>query len=165
VANQELERFIDLWEYESGLTKGLLGSIPQDKLDFRPDPQGRSMGELAWHIAEIEAIFTRLARDRDFGAARSQQMERPRTVSDLISRYETIHRESLDRLRGLKAEDLDREFPFFDREISVRNVLWFPLFHHQIHHRGQLMMMIRQAGGVPSKVYGPNREDMAAFRS
>jgi len=43
--------------------------------------------------------------------------------------------------------------------ISVRSILRFPLLHHLIHHRGQLMMMIRLANGVPSRVYGPNRED------
>ena len=45
--------------------------------------------------------------------------------------------------------------------ISVRNILRFPLLHHLIHHRGQLMMMIRLAHGTPSHVYGPNREDGA----
>ena len=48
------------------------------------------------------------------------------------------------------------------KPISVRNVLQFPLLHHLIHHRGQLMMRIRMADGVPSKVYGPNREDDGA---
>jgi uncharacterized damage-inducible protein DinB len=165
VASQEIERFIDLWEHESGVTKGLLASIPQNQLEYRPDSQGRSIGELAWHIAEIEGIFSKLARERDFSAARPPAVERPRTVQELTSAYERIHREAVDRVRGLQGDDLDREFPFFDRKISVRNVLRFPLLHHQIHHRGQLMMLIRQAGGVPAKVYGPNREDMATFRS
>jgi len=160
VPNQELDQYIGLWEHESGVTKGLLESIPQDKLDFRPDPHGRSIGELAWHIAELEAIFSNLARERNFHAARPPKTERPRTVTELASGYERIHREAVEKVRGLSAEDLDREFPFFERQMSVRNVLRFPLLHHLIHHRGQLMMMIRQSGGVPSKVYGPNREDM-----
>ena len=165
MASQEIEQFIGLWEYESGLTKGILATIPEDKLDFRPDSQGRSICDLAWHIAALEAIFSSLARERDRSAVKPPAMEPPRTVPGLVNAYDKIHREAVERVRGLSAEDLDREFPFFDRPISVRSVLRFPLLHHQIHHRGQLMMMIRQAGGVPSKVYGPNREDSVASRS
>lgn len=161
--NDEIAEFIDLWEYESALTKALLDAIPPDRLDFRPDPHGRSIGELAWHIAQLEAIFSNMARERTFGG-RPAGLERPPTVPELASGYARIHREAVERVRGLRPEDLDREFPFFDRQISVRSVLRFPLLHHEIHHRGQLMMMIRQAGGVPSRVYGPNREEMPVSR-
>jgi len=34
-----------------------------------------------------------------------------------------------------------------------------------IHHRGQLVMMCRLAGGTPPGIYGPNREEMAAMRA
>lgn len=162
--NDEIAEFIGLWENESALTKALLETIPDDKLDFQPDPHGRSIGELAWHIAQLEAIFSNMARERTFGGSRPSGLERPPTVPELVSGYARIHRESVERVRGLHPEDLDREFPFFDRQISVRNVLRFPLLHHEIHHRGQLMMMIRQAGGVPSRVYGPNREEMPVGR-
>ena len=27
-------------------------------MDIRPDPDGRSLGELAWHLAEMEAYGT-----------------------------------------------------------------------------------------------------------
>jgi uncharacterized damage-inducible protein DinB len=165
MANEEIQQFIELWEFESGVTRGLLASIPQDKYDFRPDPEGRSIGELAWHLAELEGIMTHIAQARDF-KARPAGLERPRTVPELASGYERVHREAVERVRALRPEDLEREFPFFGgRQMSVRNVLRFPLLHHLIHHRGQLMMMIRQAGSVPSRVYGPNREDMAGTRA
>jgi len=35
---------------------------------------------------------------------------------------------------------------------------------HEIHHRGQLSLMCRLAGGTPSGIYGPNREETAAMR-
>ena len=55
MSDSEIEDFIALWEYEAGLTRNLLKSLPADRYDFRPDPEGRSLGELAWHLAEVEA--------------------------------------------------------------------------------------------------------------
>lgn len=161
MAKDEIEEFIQLWEHESGVTKDLFKTIPNDKFEFRPDPQGRSIGELAQHIAEVETIFSTIARERAFPGSRPAGLETPRNAADLVSGYERIHRDAVERVRGLRPEDLDREFPFFGRQISVRQVLRFPLLHHQIHHRGQLMMLIRQAGAVPSRVYGPSREESA----
>lgn len=161
MSQHEIDQFIAVWERESGLTRNLLESLPQDQYDFRPDPRGRSLGELAWHLVALEAIFSSIAKSRNFSGPMPTGMERPQTVAEIVAGYDRIHREAVERVRGLRSEDLDREFPFFGgATISVRNVLWYPLLHHSIHHRGQVMMMIRMAGGVPSRVYGPNREEM-----
>jgi uncharacterized damage-inducible protein DinB len=37
------------------------------------------------------------------------------------------------------------------------------LVHHQIHHRGQMTVLMRQAGLVVPGVYGPAREEWAAM--
>lgn len=160
-----LEEFIGTWEYESGVTARLLRTLPPDQLDFRPDPRGRSLGEVAWHLAEIEAIMSTIAVQRNFRAAPPPGLERPATADAIADGYERIHREAVERVHGLRPEDLDLEFPFvLGGTIRVGQVLRFPLLHHLIHHRGQLMMLIRMAGGVPTRVYGPNREDDAAVR-
>ena len=124
------------------------------------------MGELAWHLAELEAIMSSIALNQSLDTPVPAGTERPRTVKELAAGYERIHREAVERVRAIRPEDLDREFPFLrSRPIRVRDVLQYPLLHHLIHHRGQLMMMIRLARGVPSHVYGPSREDTLASGS
>jgi uncharacterized damage-inducible protein DinB len=39
------------------------------------------------------------------------------------------------------------------------------LLSHLIHHRGQLVLMTRLAGGTPPGMYGPTREEMAAMKN
>lgn len=36
---------------------------------------------------------------------------------------------------------------------------------HEIHHRGQLTILMRQAGITVSGLYGPSKEEAAAMRS
>jgi uncharacterized damage-inducible protein DinB len=44
--------------------------------------------------------------------------------------------------------------------MQVREMLWNLILLHGIHHRGQLTLMCRLAGGTPNGIYGPTREEM-----
>src|SRR6266571_5361903 len=120
----ELEAFLERWERESAKTISLLEGLPKDRYDFRPDPEGRSLGELAWHLAELEGIMSNIAAKQSLDASKMPGLERPRTVPELATGYERIHREAVERARAIRPEDLDREFPFVGgKPLSVRNVL------------------------------------------
>jgi uncharacterized damage-inducible protein DinB len=163
----ELESFLASWDREAANTVKLLQSLPADKYDFRPDAGGRSLGELAWHLAEGDAYMSYGVERGQFAMdMRPPNIERPRNIEALAPGYERIHREAVARIRALKPEDLDREIQFFDgRPMTIRNILWDATLSHGIHHRGQLSLMCRLAGGQAPGMYGPNREEMAAMRA
>ena len=162
----ELEMFLSAWDREAESTLKLLRALPATQYNFRPDVGGRSMGELAWHLAEGDAYMSdgidagRFAMD-----AKPPNIGRPRTVEALAPGYERIHREAVARIRKLKPEDLDRSVPFFTGPMPIRDILWGMIISHGIHHRGQLTLMCRLAGGQAPGLYGPNREEMAAMRA
>ena len=91
-------------------------------------------------------------------------IERPRTVEALAPGHERIHREAIARVRKLEPEDLDRSIQLFNGPMSIRDVLLGNI-SHGIHHRGQLTLMCRLAGGKAPGLYGPNREETAAMRA
>ncbi len=161
----ELDRFRTVWDTESGLTVKLLEALPADQYDVRPAPGNRSIGEMAWHLAEIEGYITLGIAN---GAVTFQEappnMQRPREVRQLAPGYQRVHQEAVTRLANLTDADLDREIPFIDRPMPIRDLLWGAILMHSIHHRGQLSLMCRLAGGVAPGIYGPNREEMAAMR-
>jgi len=161
----EIQQFLTAWEMEAQKTIRLLQSLPATQYDFRPDQGGRSLGELAWHLAEVDAYIPYCI---DLGRydlqARPPGIERPRTVEALAPGYQRLHREAAARVRKLKPADMDRTLQFFDgSDMTIRDQLWGALFCHLIHHRGQLTLMCRLAGGTPPGMFGPNREEMATM--
>jgi uncharacterized damage-inducible protein DinB len=162
----ELERFLALWDMEAEKTASLMRALPVDQYDFRPDPGGRSIGELAWHLAEGDAYNTLGIENGGFDPGmKPPGMARPRTIAELAPGYERIHADAKARVRNLRPEDLDRPIKFFDgSERPVIDILWNVLLH-LVHHRGQLATLCRLAGGVSPGLYGPNREEMAAIRA
>ena len=163
----ELDMFLGAWERESESTLKLLRALPAAQYDFRPDAGGRSLGELAWHLAEGDAYMSYGIENGTFARdAKPPNIERPRQVEALAPGYERIHREAVARIRKLKPEDLDRTVSFFDgRGVPIRDILWGFIISHGIHHRGQLSLMCRLAGGCAPGLYGPNREETAAMRA
>lgn len=162
----ELEMFLSTWEGEANKTITLLRTLPVTQYDFRPDPAGRSLGELAWHLAEAEAYPTFVIETGRFDLElKPPNIERPRQVEALAPGFERIHQDAVARIRKLKPEDLDRSTPFFSGSRAIRDILWNVVLAHGIHHRGQLSLMCRLAGGQVPDLYGPNREQTATLRA
>lgn len=164
--SREIDRFREVWNKEAATTIRLMESLPLDQYDFQPDPKGRSIGQMAWHLSEIDACLT-------FGIETGQfrledeppNLKRPREVPLLAPGYRRIHEEALARIASLSDADLDREVTYFDgKKLTVRDVLWEQLLHHLIHHRAQLVLLCRMSGGKPEGIYGPNREEMQALQ-
>ena len=162
----ELKRFLTSWDREAEGTVKLLKALPPTQYGFRPDPDGRSLGELAWHLAESDAYISfGIERGQFTMDAKPPNIERPRTVDALAPGYKRVHREAVARLRTLTADDLDRSIQFFTGPATIRDLLWNAIIGHAIHHRGQLSLMCRLAGGQAPGLYGPNREQTAAMRA
>jgi uncharacterized damage-inducible protein DinB len=164
---KEIDSFRARWDSEAARTVRLLETLPTDQYDFRPDPKGRSIGELAWHLSEIDACLS-------FGIAEGRfrfeddppDLARPREIGLLAPGYRRVHQQAAARLQSLEGDRLDDAVTYFDdRRLTMRDVLWSELLHHLIHHRGQLVMLCRMAGGAPPGLYGPNREEMQAIRA
>jgi uncharacterized damage-inducible protein DinB len=160
----EIQMFRAVWNAEAARTIAVFESLPPDQYDFRPDPQGRSIGELAWHLSEIDACLTfGIGHNRFSMEDEPPHLKRPREIPLLAPGYRRIHEEAVARLAMLSDADLDRQVTYFDgKPLSIREVLWDQLLRHLVHHRGQLVLLCRMAGGTPPGLYGPNREQMRA---
>jgi uncharacterized damage-inducible protein DinB len=82
-------------------------------------------------------------------------LKRPREVKLLAPEYRRVHEQAVARLESLASEQLNDPVTYFDgQRLTIRDVLWSQLLHHLIHHRGQLVLMCRMAGGPPPGLYG-----------
>ena len=155
-----IESFLAAWDREADKTIQMLKTLPAGQYDFRPDSSGRSLGELAWHLAEVDAYVSLGIETGVFPPeTKPPNIQRPMTIEELGPGYERIHQEARERLKGMAPDDLEKEITFLDgskRKISF--LLWDVILFHTIHHRGQLSVLVRLAGGVVPSLFGPTRE-------
>jgi uncharacterized damage-inducible protein DinB len=163
----ELQEFSRQWERETDGTLALMDALPPQQYDFRPDADGRSLGELAWHLAEVDAyVSLGIERGEFTFAVKPPHIERPKTVEALAGAFRVVHRDASARAARLQAADMDRQIRYADGELwTIRDLLWRKLLLHAVHHRGQLTLLRRLAGGVPPGLFGRTREETVAHRA
>src|SRR5207247_11299423 len=96
MATNELQQFIDVWDKEAQKTADLLRALPREQYDFRPDPAGRSLGELAWHLAEGDAYVTfGIEQGQMAPETRAPGSEGPGKGDDMAADFERVTKEAL----------------------------------------------------------------------
>src|SRR4030095_2856514 len=161
-----IETFFAVWDREAQKTVEMLKMLPAGQYDFRPDSAGRSLGELAWHLAELDGYISFGIADGKFSQdAKPPNILRPRTIEALAPGYERIHKEARERLASLTPADLERKLEFFGSTQTVSSLLWDFMLLHFMHHRGQLSLLVRLAGGVVPALFGPTREQSPTRRT
>jgi uncharacterized damage-inducible protein DinB len=137
--------------------------IPEEKYDFRPAPDARSVAQTLIHISNIPRFALMLHRDTKQSTL--EGFDFPGFVKPLTAMEENPGSRAgiLDRLReGMEefasfAESLDEDYlgevitmpaggtpptrTRFDMLIAVKE--------HEMHHRGQLMLIERMLGITP----------------
>jgi uncharacterized damage-inducible protein DinB len=166
VMTTELQEFSKQWERETQGTLALMDALPRDQYDYRPDAGGRSIGELAWHLAEVDA-YVSLGIERGSFAfdVKPPHIERPKAVDKLAAGFRLVHQDATARVARLRDADMDHEILYADgQRWTIRDLLWRKLLLHAVHHRGQLTLLCRLAGGVPPGLFGRTREESAPPR-
>ena len=79
---------------------------------------------------------------------------------------DSYHQASNALILALKEQWTDRtlqdHIEFIGQPIPIGSLLLF-LLQHQSHHRGQMTILMRQAGLTVPGIYGPSKEEWAKF--
>lgn len=152
-------------KHEHKITKTVIGAIPPDKGDYRPDSVSKSALELAWHIALTEMRFMEApaAGEFDFGARpRPESIKNP---TDLNAWYTQNFDERFEKLTKLSDTQLMRIIDFRGM-FQLPAVMYLDfVIHHSIHHRGQLSMYLRPMGTKVPAIYGESYDSAEARKA
>jgi uncharacterized damage-inducible protein DinB len=139
---------------EHSTTKSVLEAIPANGGDYKPEPAARTALEIAWHIVAAEHRFFSSAVQGSFDTAPNPKPDSLKTGADIARYYDELLTKDHAALSGLSGEQLAKEMDF-------RGMFQMPAvgfvdlgLRHSIHHRGQLSVYLRPAGGKVPAIYG-----------
>ncbi len=124
-------------------------------------PDGRTLGRIAWHIAQTLPEMGGRTGLEIRGPAEHDPV--PSSSAEISARFKEAADSLGNEVRNRWTDgDLDVEDDMYG-ERWPRGRTLAALLNHQTHHRGQMTVLMRQAGLQVPGVYGPSREEWTAY--
>ena len=152
-------------EHETDATRRTLARVPNDKLDWQPDPKSFTLGQLAMHVATIPGALARVAIVPAFEVGAPSPRPTASSTNELLETLSRSVAEAKEVLVGMGDAGLTtpwrmvmggKEVGAMPRAAFLRSVL----FNHWYHHRGQLTVYLRQTGALVPSIYGPSADEL-----
>jgi uncharacterized damage-inducible protein DinB len=153
--------FLEDWKKERAATLRVLAALTDRSLAQKVDPAGRSLGYIAWHIALT--IGEMGGKAGVPVTAPPEDEAEPATAAEIVKTFEAASLSMEKQLPGCWTDAmLGEEIQMYGQPWK-RSAVLASLILHQAHHRGQMTVLMRQAGLAVPGVYGPAREEWAAM--
>ncbi len=156
-----IDDFLSVWQNESQATLKVLRELTDSSLPQRVTPDGRSLGFIAWHITTtLSEMMTHAGLPV---SVTKENAPMPASAAAIAKVYEQGARAVAEAVKANWTDaQLPGEIPMYGQQWT-RSFVLACLIAHQTHHRGQMTVLMRQAGLKVPGVYGPSKEEWAAY--
>jgi len=149
--------FLMDWEKSSHGTLQVLESLTDNTLSQAIVEGHSTLGWLGWHITTSTSYFANLVGlDIQSPGNPNDVPSEAKSIADAFKKIAEEVKQKAEQM--LTDENMLEEVDGFGQPIP-RGALLRTLLDHTIHHRGQMTVLLRQAGLRVPSVLGPTKED------
>lgn len=160
---RSIDDFASTWTQESEGTLKILRSLTDASLAQPVVPGGRTLGFLAWHITCTLAEMGGHAGLAVTGPTDKTHPAVPARAADIATMYDTAAKSLAAAVRAQWTDAQTGDLIPMYGEQWTKGFALQCLVAHQTHHRGQMTVLMRQAGVPVPGMYGPSKEEWAAM--
>lgn len=150
--------FLQEWNNASQGTLAVLEAMTDDKLNQAIVAGHNTLGWLGWHLANSLVFFGGQAKLAIEAIGDKDQV--PSTVSEIVTAYKKASDQVKQEVEKLTDEEIIEVIDSFAGQVP-RGAILRMMIDHQTHHRGQMTVLLRQAGLKVPGVMGPTQEEQA----
>jgi len=155
-----VDSFVKTWEAHSGRTIKVLEALTDQSLKQKVADNHRDLGRMAWHVVTtISEMPSHIGLKLD-GPAHTDPV--PAKAADIVSGYKSLASSLTEQVKGWKDDDMMVEDNLYG-EMWKRGMTLKILIDHEIHHVGQMTVLMRQAGLKVPGLYGPSYEEWSNY--
>ena len=158
---RKVKDFLKDWDYEVESTIKVMNTLTDASLPQKVTEMGRTLGFLAWHITQTLGEMPGLVGLTIVAPA--FQDECPTSAAEIAAAFEKAARSVAAEVAANWTDETLLQTDEMYGETWARGLTLFYLILHQAHHRGQMTVLMRQAGLAVPGIYGPAKEEWAAF--
>lgn len=153
--------FLEAWKYESEATLKVIKNLTDQSLNHKVAVEGRSLGFIAWHITQT--IGEMMSKTGLLFPDFDEKAKMPNLTKDITVQYEKYSGMLKNQIEENWKDEMLKDDLNMYGQVWKRSSVLSSLITHQAHHRGQMTVLMRQAGLKVPGVYGPSKEEWAEF--
>jgi len=158
---RRLEDFFSSYQQLTEGTQKLLDALTDKSLPQPVTDGHRTLGQMAWHL--VVTIPEMMQRTGLPLSAIDHEAAPPTSAKEIATAYRTASAELAQAITDQWTDaDLDVVDEMYGQKWP-RHLTITALVHHEIHHRGQLTVLMRQAGLAVPGLYGPSKEEWGQY--
>jgi uncharacterized damage-inducible protein DinB len=156
-----MDAFKKGWAYESQATEKILAALTDASLGQQVIEGHWTLGTIAWHIA---ATIPEMMNRTGLSVEGPHHEDRPPSqAGEILNAYRKASKSLMEELDNKWTDATLGEEVNMYGETWTKGMALVSLVAHQTHHRGQMTILMRQAGLKVPGVYGPSKEEWAAM--
>ncbi len=138
-------------------TGKIMAVLTDENLNQPVADEFRTLGHIAWHIiTTVPEMMNRTGLGLD--SINFEAMP-PESAADYLKAYQVVTTELVAVLKqNWTDETLEQEDDLYGMKWA-RGLTLRILIEHEVHHRGQLTILLRQAGAQVPGLMGPSKEE------
>jgi len=158
---KSISEFNEDWKNESQATQKVLNALTDESLGQAVYPDGRTLGRIARHITLT--IPEMMGQTGLVFNSPDKKSDIPVSAQIIAETYKSL----ANQLSNVLSENwtdamLDEIIDIYGEKWS-RSLVLQVLVRHEIHHRAQITVLMRQAGLKVPGLYGPSKEEWVAY--
>jgi uncharacterized damage-inducible protein DinB len=149
--------FIEDWNQEAASTQKVLDVLTDGSLQQAVSPDDRTLGRIAWHVVTSTPEML-----NEFGVTVENvdnSSSVPSSAKEIADTFRKVSAESMDAVKQQWTDASLKEVKNVYGMDMQKAVTLSMLIKHVIHHRGQMTVLMRQAGVSVPGIYGPSRDE------
>jgi uncharacterized damage-inducible protein DinB len=154
------KHFTAVWKQESDATARLLEKLTDASLALPKEESIRTVGRAAWHVVTTMPEMAGRIGIPVEGVTHTDPV--PAKAAAIVTAYRTAAASILKAVEKWPEAEFLKEDDMYGQMWKRGQSLW-ALVVHEIHHRGQLTVLMRLAGLPIVGVYGPAKEDWSQY--
>jgi uncharacterized damage-inducible protein DinB len=157
----EVDAYREAFAHEGEITQKLLRAFPADRVDARPSDSAQTTREIAWMLVVGMMLVEPILAGRLL--PEGGQPAPPADWQDLVDSFARTLGATKEKIAALDDAAMNGAITTLIGPNTIgearRGDMLRMFLHDQIHHRGQLSVHLRMAGGRVPSIYGPSKDE------
>ncbi len=158
---RKLDDFMQAYGYLSESSGKIFATLTDENIQRAVADGHRTLGGMAWHI--VTSTVEMMQRTGLSLSTIDAESTPPASAVEIQQAYRAVSKELADTIRKTWTDETLLTTDDMYGEQWERGKTLAILIHHEIHHRGQMTVLLRQAGEKLPGVFGPSKEEWGQF--